>query len=89
MTIREVDLLSDMAVVTIDTTHRIAIDGQDTGLAVKQSLDRTVVYTPEPYCEHPMPHPRYSTSHITPSSGVPGRRTFAEDIHQLMLQLRQ
>lgn len=56
--------------MTIDTSDRISIDGQQTGLALRQLSDRTVIYTPEgagrAYTEHVMPHGRYSASHDTP-----------------------
>lgn len=54
----------------IDTANRIIIDGRDTGLALTQRRDGTVVYTPETagqkYREHKMPHARYSAAHDNP-----------------------
>lgn len=74
--------------LTIDTSNRISIDGQATGLAVTQRRDGTVVYTPEgtsrPYAEHKMPHARYSTAHEKPASGAAGRIQFEEDIRALL-----
>lgn len=77
--------------LTIDTSNRISIDGQSTGLAVTQRRDGTVVYTPEgigrPYAEHKMPHARYSTAHDSPASGVAGRGQFQADIRALLESL--
>lgn len=77
--------------LTIDTSNRISIDGQATGLAVTQRRDGTVVYTPEgigrAYAEHKMPHARYSTAHDQPASGAAGRVQFEADIRALVVAL--
>jgi len=77
--------------LTIDTSNRISIDGQATGLAVTQCRGGTVVYTPEgigrPYAEHKMPHFRYSTAHDSPASGAAGRVQFEADIRALVAAL--
>lgn len=58
--------------IQIDTANRIKIDGQDTGLALVQRREGTVVYTPESrpswqkYQEHTMPFGRYSAAHDAP-----------------------
>lgn len=77
--------------LSIDTSNRITIDGQVTGLAVTQRRDGTVVYTPEginkAYAEHKMPHARYSTAHDAPASGAAGRAQFEADIRALLATL--
>lgn len=79
--------------IKIDTTNRISINGQPTGLAVVQRAAGTVVYTPESrasgieYKEHPMPHTRYSLAHDTPASGAAGRSQFEADILALLERL--
>ena len=76
--------------LTIDTADRIAIDGVQVNLAVFQTANGTVVFTPEcritkqPYVEHLMPHKRYALSHNSPSSGAPGRAQFESDIRALI-----
>jgi len=58
--------------LTIDTSNRILINGCDTGLAMTQRREGTVIYTPESrangarYQEHKMPHARYSAAHDNP-----------------------
>ncbi len=78
--------------LTIDTSNRISIDGQSTGLAVTQRRDGTVVYTPEgigrAHADHKMPHARYSTAHDKPASGAAGRAQFEADIRDLVYCLR-
>jgi hypothetical protein len=79
--------------MTIDTSNRINIDGNSTGLAVTQRREKTVVYTPEcassgrKYQEHTMPHARYSTAHDKPASGAAGRAQFEADILELAARL--
>lgn len=77
--------------LSIDTSNRITIDGQVTGLAVTQRRYGTVVYTPEgistTYKEHKMQHARYSTAHDAPASGVAGRAQFEADIRALLAAL--
>jgi len=76
--------------ITIDTANRISIDNVQTGLAVTQSANGTVVYTPEcigsHYKEHTMPHARYSLTHDKPASGVAGKSQFESDIKELILK---
>lgn len=52
--------------ISIDTSNRISIDGVATGLALAQTSDRTIIFTPESgkqeYKEHSMPFKRYSAS---------------------------
>lgn len=80
--------------ITIDTADRIAIDGIQTGLAVVQRGEGTVVYTPESrlsnttYAEHKMPSQRYSLAHAAPASGVAGRAQFEADIRALLKTIR-
>ena len=54
----------------IDTANRILIDGLNTGLAISQTRDGTIIYTPEGqgqnYKAHTMPHTRYSAAHDNP-----------------------
>lgn len=56
--------------IQIDTSNRIILDGKQTGLAVTQAAQGTIVYTPEAqgvrYQAHPMPHARYSLAHDNP-----------------------
>lgn len=85
----------------IDTdSGRITLDGEDTGLGVTQRRDGTTVYTREApgtrYCEHAMPHARYSLSHNAPRplhkspdaaalySMPAGRAQFEADIRALI-----
>lgn len=74
--------------ITIDSANRISIDNVQTGLAVTQAKEGTVVYTPEglgiKYAAHAMPHARYSLSHDKPFSGVAGRSQFETDIKTLL-----
>ncbi len=74
--------------LTIDTSDRIIIDGQATGLALTQRRDGTVIYTPEafgrPYAEHQMPRPRYSSVHEKPASGAAGRTQLEADVRKLL-----
>lgn len=78
----------------ISTNNRIIIDGQDTGLAVTQRRNQTVVYTPEKaggqggYQEHAMPHPRYSTAHPAPSGAVVGTNWRGKVTTQEMIDKR-
>lgn len=77
----------------IDTNNRIIIDGQYTGLAVKQAPSATVVFTPEctltgrAYHEHPMPCVRYSTTHPNPASGAAGCHRLEADVRNLMSRI--
>lgn len=77
--------------LTIDSANRISIDNIQTGLAVTQNGNGTVVYTPEGvatrYAEHKMPYARYSLSHDKPASGVAGRGEFEYDIKELLKKL--
>lgn len=77
--------------ITIDSANRISIDNIQTGLAVTQDGDGTIVYTPEGvisrYKEHKMPHTRYSLSHDRPFSGVAGKSQFENDIKKLIMQI--
>jgi hypothetical protein len=74
--------------LTIDTSNRISINGQPTGLALTQRREGTVIYTPEgigrAYAEHKMPHARYSTAHDAPASGAAGRAQLEADIVALL-----
>lgn len=74
--------------IQVDTTNRILIDGQPTGLAIAQRQDGTVIYTPEgvttAYRAHNMPHARYSTAHDAPASGAAGRSQLEADIRALL-----
>jgi hypothetical protein len=78
--------------ITINTAHRIDIDGHSTGLALSQERDRTVIYTPTgagtEYKEHAMPHLRYSSAHDAPSSGAAGRLTLEADVKDLLARLQ-
>lgn len=77
--------------ITIDSANRIAIDNIQTGLAVTQNANGTIVYTPEGiatrYKEHKMPHQRYSLAHDNPASGVPGRTQFELDVKFILAQM--
>lgn len=76
--------------IKIDTSNRIRLDGQDTGLALTQRASGTVVYTPEgrhAYREHKMPHARYSTAHDAPASGAAGRAKLEDDVRALLQAL--
>ena len=77
--------------ITIDAANRLAIDHVQTGLALAQRRDGTVIYTPEggraKYVEHKMPHARYSTAHDAPASGAAGRAQLEADIRELLRQL--
>ena len=77
--------------ITIDTSNRIQIDHQPTGLALAQRREGTVIYTPEgvasKYAEHKMPHARYSSAHDTPASGAAGRAQLEADIRALIKTL--
>lgn len=77
--------------IQIDTANRIRIDGRETGLALAQRANGTVIYTPESagarYQEHPMPHARYSTVHDAPASGAAGRRQLEADVRALLATL--
>jgi len=77
--------------IQIDTANRVILDGQDTGLALTQRRDSTVVYTPESaginYREHAMPHARYSTAHDAPASGAAGRGQLKADVRELLARL--
>lgn len=74
--------------ITIDSANRISIDNIQTGLAVTQAADGTIVYTPEgvitKYATHKMPRARYSLSHDKPASGVAGRSQFESDVRELL-----
>ena len=58
--------------ITIDTSDRILLDNQPTGLALRQVREGTIIYTPESaatgqrYKVHQMPHARYSAAHDNP-----------------------
>lgn len=77
--------------ITINTAGRIEIDHVQTGLALAQRREGTVIYTPEgvstKYAEHTMPHARYSTAHDAPASGVAGRAQLEADIRALIKSL--
>ena len=77
--------------ITIDTSNRLSIDHVQTGLALAQRREGTVIYTPEgvstKYVEHKMPHARYSTAHDAPASGAAGRAQLEADILELMKTL--
>lgn len=77
--------------IIIDTANRLAINYVQTGFALAQRRDGTVIYTPEgvgsKYAEHKMPHARYSTAHDAPASGAAGRTQLEADIRALMLKL--
>ena len=77
--------------LTIDTSSRISINGQPTGLSLTQRREKTVIYTPEgigrAYAEHKMPHARYSTAHDAPASGAAGRAQLETDILALLNDL--
>lgn len=79
--------------IQIDTTNRIVIDGNRTPLAVTQTGDGTVVYTPESrlsgqaYVEHKMPHRRYSLAHDAPASGIAGRAEFEAHVKAVLATL--
>lgn len=77
--------------ITIDTANRIAIDHVQTGLAIAQRREGTVIYTPEgvstQYAEHKMPHARYSTAHDAPASGAAGRSQLEQDILAIIKSL--
>lgn len=84
--------------IQIDSANRIKIDGQDTGLALAQRRDGTVIYTPEGcggYREHRMPYGRYSTAHDAPSKpGEPydpekcaGRALLEQHVRALLTSL--
>lgn len=77
----------------IDTTGGIIQDGRNTGLCMSQSRHGTIMFTPEsqisgkPYQAHVMPQTRYSTSHVSPSTGVAGALTFEADVRELLARL--
>ncbi|MES1979570.1 MAG: hypothetical protein V4451_16125 [Pseudomonadota bacterium] len=77
--------------ITIDTSGRLSIDHVQTGLALAQRREGTVIYTPEgvstKYTEHKMPHARYSAAHDAPASGAAGRAQLEADILDLMKKL--
>lgn len=79
--------------IEITTNNAILLDGQPTGLALRQAQHGTVIYTPAsvdgrvPYREHPMPHRRYSASHDAPSTGAPGRAALEADVRALVARL--
>lgn len=74
----------------INTNNEILLDGKKTGLSLTQRQTGTVIYTPESpvsghrYCEHTMPHARYSTVHESPSSGAAGVRQLEADVRLLL-----
>jgi hypothetical protein len=83
--------------IQIDTANRIILDGKQTGLAVTQTAQGTIVYTPEAqgvrYRAHPMPHARYSLAHDNPRPAhaspdkyppPAGRAQFEADIRALL-----
>lgn len=70
--------------IQIDTANRILIDGQNTGLAISQQKNETVIYTTAKCLVHKMPHARYSTTHDDPASGVAGRSQLETDIRALL-----
>ena len=70
--------------MTIYTNGAIELDGQATGLHVRQKETGTVVY-PSGYVGSGavrvrMPHERYSLAHDAPASSVPGRAQFEQDL---------
>lgn len=77
--------------LSIDTSNRIIMNGQQTGLAVVQRKSGTVVYTPETastrYAEHKMPHERYSLTHEVPASGAAGKQLFEADVAELLQRI--
>jgi len=77
--------------ITIDTANRISINHVQTGLALAQRREGTVIYTPQgvntKYAEHKMPHARYSAAHDAPASGAAGRAQLEEDIRALIKTL--
>lgn len=77
--------------ISIDSADRILIDNIQTNLAVTQSREKTIVYTPEGrathYKVHEMPKARYSLAHNNPASGVAGRSEFEHDIKELLKKL--
>lgn len=68
--------------IQINTHNQILIDGQRTGLSVKQTVNGTVVshYYGAEVLPVSLPHTRYSLSHDAPASGVAGRSQFERDI---------
>lgn len=83
----------------IDTSGHIKIDGIDTGLAVTQRGNGTVLYKREipagwsasfprgqAYEELRLPHHRYSLAHDRPASGNPGRLAFEEVVRASLAQ---
>ena len=80
--------------IQIDTSNRIILDGRQTGLALVQRANGTVIYTPESrasgiaYREHKMPQARYSTAHDNPASGAAGRALLEDHVRQLVDRLR-
>ena len=66
----------------INTHNQILIDGERTGLSVKQAAHGTIVthYYGSELFTVPMPHVRYSLSHDAPTSGVAGKAQFERDV---------
>lgn len=89
--------------IQIDTNNRIKIDGQDTGLALGQRREGTIVYTPESrpagqrYQEHQMPFSRYSAAHDEPHKPgevynpavCAGRSQLEADVRALLARLNE
>lgn len=79
----------------IATNNALILDGKSIGLSLVQRREGSVVYTPESrlsgqaYREHPMPHPRYATSHDAPASGAAGRAQLEADLRELLARLEQ
>jgi len=73
--------------IIINTDNSISIDGVATGLRVTQRREGTIVYSADHgglnYKEYKMRFERYSLSHDSPLSGVPGRKQFEIDIRTL------
>jgi hypothetical protein len=73
----------------INSHNQILIDGQQTGLSVKQTTQGTVVkhhYHSDVFTV-PMPCKRYSLSHAQASNGVPGLSQFENDILSYVWEL--
>ena len=74
----------------INTHNQILIEGERTGLSVKQDAHGTVVthcYGSELFTV-PMPQVRYSLAHDAPASGVAGRSQFEIDVLNYLWEMQ-
>lgn len=87
--------------IKIDAGARILIDGQSTGLALRQVREGTIIYTPESvatgrsYKAHAMPYARYSAAHDAPNkpgesydpAKTAGRAQLEADVRALLITI--